>query len=69
MIERDDRDSQRMSSLLVLTNERLEGETIRANEAERKASDIVRRFRDVIQSRDAALQEAAMVKEVGNPLS
>lgn len=53
----------------MLTNERLEGETIRANEAERKASDIVRRFRDVIQSRDAALQEAAMVKEVGNPLS
>jgi hypothetical protein len=66
MMERDDRDSKKMNTLLLLTNERLEGETIRANEAERKASELIRRFRDIIHGRDLALQETARVKEVND---
>ena len=64
-MERDDRDSKKMSTLLLLTNERLEGETTRANEAERKASELIRRLRDIIHGRDLALQESVRIKEVG----
>lgn len=64
MIEQEDRDSKKMNSLLVLTNERLEGETVRANDAERKASELIKRFREVIQARDLALQETARAREV-----
>jgi hypothetical protein len=66
MMEREDRDSKKMSTLLLLTNERLEGETVRANEAERKAGELIKRFREIIQGRDLALQETARVKEVGD---
>jgi hypothetical protein len=69
MMERDDHDSRKMSSLLLLTNERLDGETMRANEAERKASDLIKKFRDIILGRDLALQETARVREVGDALS
>jgi hypothetical protein len=65
MMEREDRDSKKMSTLLLLTNERLEGETVRANEAERKAGELIKRFKEIIQGRDSALQETARVKEVG----
>ena len=65
MMERENRDSKKMSTLLLLTNERLEGETVRANEAERKAGELIKRFREIIQGRDLALQETARVNEVG----
>jgi len=66
MMERDDRDSKKINTLLLHANERLEGETVRANEAERKAGELIKRFRDIIQGRDVALQETARVKEVGD---
>ena len=65
MMERDDRDSKKMNTLLLLTTERLEGETTRANEMERKANDLMRRLRDTIHGRDLAVQETASIKEVG----
>lgn len=59
-----DSDSRKMSSMLVIANERLEVETTRANEAERKASELIRRFKEVLQTRDTAVQESGRVKEV-----
>ena len=53
-----------MNSLLLITNEKLELETRRANDAENKAAELIRRFKDVVQSRDAALQDAARANEV-----
>lgn len=47
-----------------MTNERLENETVRANEAERKAGELIRRFKDVVQARDTALQDSTRVSEV-----
>ena len=61
---REDQDSKKMNSLLLITNEKLELETRRANEAENKAVELIRRFKDVVQSRDAALQDAARANEV-----
>lgn len=56
-----------MNSLLLITNEKLELETRRANDAENKAAELIRRFKDVVQSRDAALQDAARANEVQQP--
>ena len=53
-----------MNSLLLITNEKLELETRRANDAENKAAELIRRFKDVVQSRDTALQDAARANEV-----
>lgn len=63
---REDQDSKKMNSLLLITNEKLELETRRANEAENKAVELIRRFKDVVQSRDAALQDAARANEVSS---
>jgi len=62
MMKREDCDSKKMSTLLLLTNERLEGEMVRANEAEKKAGELIKKFS---QGRDLAPQETARVKEVG----
>ncbi|KIM75604.1 hypothetical protein PILCRDRAFT_13518 [Piloderma croceum F 1598] len=59
-MKREDHDSKKMSTLLLLTNERLEGETVQANEAERKAGELIKKFS---QGRDLAPQEMARVKE------
>lgn len=61
---REDRDTKKMSNLLVIANERLQGETVRANEAERKTTELIRRFKEVIQGRDVALQDSARFSEV-----
>lgn len=64
LMAREDHDSRKMSSLLLITNERLEVETTRANDAERKAEELIRRFREVVQSRDLAVQDSSRVGEV-----
>lgn len=61
---REDQDNRKMNSLLLITNEKLELETRRANEAENKAAELIRRFKDVVQGRDTALQDSARANEV-----
>ncbi|KZP06591.1 hypothetical protein FIBSPDRAFT_966297 [Athelia psychrophila] len=56
-------DARKMSSLLLIANERLESETRRANDAERRALDLISRFREAIQSRDTVAQDSARLRE------
>jgi hypothetical protein len=56
-------ESRKMSTLLLLTSERLEKEIQRANAAERKASDSVTLLRSTVEAKVLAQQEAARVSE------
>lgn len=52
-----------MSTLLILTSERLDQETRRANDAERKTSDALSLLRSTVEAKMLAQQEAARVGE------
>ncbi|KIJ63436.1 hypothetical protein HYDPIDRAFT_113453 [Hydnomerulius pinastri MD-312] len=62
LIARDE-EVREVNALLVVTSERLENESTRANAAERRALDYFNRLRTVAESRERAEQESARLRE------
>ncbi|KAL4253999.1 hypothetical protein ABKN59_003059 [Abortiporus biennis] len=63
IISRDDRDIKHVRALLVLTTDRLEGETKRADLAEQRVIDTLRRLREANEATALARSEAARAQE------
>ncbi|KAH7890194.1 hypothetical protein F5I97DRAFT_1934898 [Phlebopus sp. FC_14] len=62
LIARDEQ-VREVNALLVVTSDRLEAESTRANDAERRALDYFNRLRSVQESRERAEQESARLRE------
>ena len=64
LASRDDRDIKHARTLLVLTTERLESETRRADQAEQRVIDTLHRLRDAHDATTAARTETARANEM-----